>query len=114
MSPPVADWLRSGKHLPPPLRDFHDQKDVFKSLHEWAGPLEEGEKRPSWIEGHCYVIDLFLRFMAAHGWTLQRSRKPVEFASLADTIKQRRDREVKQLQEMFAQSRAPRTDEVSE
>ncbi len=27
-------WINSGKHLPPFLRDFHDQKDVFKTAFE--------------------------------------------------------------------------------
>ena len=33
------DYLRDGAHLPAPLRDFHDQKDVFKSCEEWGGRM---------------------------------------------------------------------------
>ena len=89
------EYLRGATHLPKPLRDFHDAKDAFKSLHEWMGEPESraGITMPNWVDGMCYVIDYFLKFMAAHGWTMQRSRAAVEFASLDATIKARRDRE---------------------
>lgn len=90
-------WLRDGNHLPAPLKDFHDAKDVFKSLHEWvasAKPEQRGPfQRPSWIDGQCYVMDDFLAFMAAHGWTMQRSRAKLTFADLRLTIKNRREKE---------------------
>ncbi len=31
--PALADWLKSGEYLPEFMRDFHDQKDVFKAMH---------------------------------------------------------------------------------
>lgn len=114
----VREWVVAGGYLPPPLRDFHDQKDVFKSLHEWIGkPVEpmygdvllndlrragcspelveqvREAQRISWVAGQCYVIDYVLRFFAACGWTLQRSRLRLPFASLTDTITARRERE---------------------
>lgn len=109
----LNDLLESGKHLPQPLQDFHDQKDVFKSLHEWMKPsLEKNkdslDKMPDWRSGHIYTIDYFLRFMAIHGWTLQRSRTKINFCDLDETIKDRRDREAKifsqMLQEGFGKS----------
>ena len=34
MTNELDTWLKSGEYLPPPLRDFHDQKEVFKTIHE--------------------------------------------------------------------------------
>lgn len=107
-----AEFLRDPeRYLPAPLRDFHDQKDVFKSLHEWLRPMDPqaervGDARPNWRDGQCYVIDGFLKFMAAHGWTLQRSSASVNFASLAHTIEARRDREMDILCQAFGKSPA--------
>jgi hypothetical protein len=79
----VEAWLKSGEYLPAPLRDFHDQKEVFKAMHEMVREDPASfVKRPSWIEGQCYVIDVFLWFMARRGWTLQRTRRTGNFRDL--------------------------------
>ena len=79
----VDAWLQSGKHLPPALRDFHDQKGVFKSMHEIVNVQgHEYAKEIGWIVGQCYVIDIFLWFMARRGYTLQRSRQQLPFRDL--------------------------------
>ena len=104
----IKAWIKNGEHLPYPIRDFHDQKDVFKSLHKWIGDRPTSlisDRSISWMDGQCYVIDYFLRFMAAHGWTMQRTRKTGEFADLSETIKRWRDEEA----EYF---RAAMTDEL--
>lgn len=83
----LDEWLKSGAYLPDVLRDFHDQKDVFKAIHEtinvsnhqYAGNVD-------WVTGQCYVIDIFLWWMARRGYTLQRSRARHEFVSLRDTL----------------------------
>lgn len=89
MNPKTQAWRQAGKHLPNILKDFHDQKDVFKTMHEMLGEQDSDAtiKRPSFVEGQCYVIDCFLWFMARHGYTLQRSRAKLEFDCLADNIK---------------------------
>jgi hypothetical protein len=75
--------LKSGEYLPAPLRDFHDQKEVFKAMHEMVREDPASfVKRPSWIEGQCYVIDVFLWFMARRGWTMQRTRRDGDFRDL--------------------------------
>ena len=71
-------WMRDGGYLPPAFRDFHAQKDLFKTIHDrvlvhkhdYCGDV-------SWVSGQCYVVDVFLWFMARHGYTLQRSRRSV-------------------------------------
>ncbi|CAM3121469.1 hypothetical protein [Cupriavidus taiwanensis] len=85
--PKLEAWLKSGKYLPEPLRDFHDQKEVFMAMHEIVNV--EGNAmaaRVDWISGQCYVIDIFLWFMARRGYTLQRSRAPVPFLDLEQTV----------------------------
>ncbi len=87
--PKVAAWRAAGRHLPAVLRDFHDQKAVFRAMHEVQASASEPQRlvcQPSWVEGHCYVIDKFLWFMARHGYTLQRSRAALPFTELDDTL----------------------------
>lgn len=88
----VREWLKGGGYLPEFLRDFHAQKDVFK----WIGRQIEGRdtehrKSPTWAEAHIYTIDVFLWFMALHGYTLQRSRVRVDFEDLHEKIKALKD-----------------------
>lgn len=33
MKTSIQEWLKSGAYLPKPMRDFHDQKDIFKAIH---------------------------------------------------------------------------------
>jgi hypothetical protein len=78
-------WLKSGKHLPAPMRDFHDQKNLFKSMHALYEGNDGCENTPNWVDGHIYIIDFFLWFMASRGYTLQRTRKNgVEFKRWPD------------------------------
>jgi hypothetical protein len=88
MTSNVDAWLKSGEYLPPPLRDFHDQKEVFKAIHERIAEDQSSlVKRPTWIEGHVYVIDTFLWFMARRGYTLQKTRKRLEFRDLEEDVR---------------------------
>jgi hypothetical protein len=86
----VDDFLKSGEYLPEPLRDFHDQKEVFRAMHEIVreDPMAI-VKRPDWITGQCYVIDVFLWFMARRGWTLQRTRRRGNFRDLDADVRAR-------------------------
>ncbi len=79
----INDWLASGKYLPKPLRDFHDQKAVFKTIDYFIKEKENSTvKRPDWIAAHCYVIDVFLWFMARRGYTLQKTKTRLDFRDL--------------------------------
>ena len=83
------EYMKSGQYLPEFMRDFHDQKDLFKSIH---GRLDQAhEKDPkfevmpeSWRDAHVYTVDAFLWFMARHGYTLQRSRRHYSFGNIYD------------------------------
>jgi hypothetical protein len=75
-------WLKDQKYLPRFMRDFHDQKGVFKWI--WRQIEKQKAADPSishclgdtnWIAAHVFVIDYFLWYMARHGYTLQPMRK---------------------------------------
>lgn len=88
MSDKLKEYLSSGNYLPLFLRDFHDQKTMFKRLDRVV--KNRGDSDPSkeinWVAGQIYVIDIFLWFMAKHGYTLQKSRKKVEFFDIDTEI----------------------------
>lgn len=92
MSTNVEAWLKSGRHLPKVMRDWHWQKDLFKAIDELVEPYEPSTmvKRPTWVEAHVYVIDVFLWFMARRGYTLQRTRRPGVYKNLKDDVEAQR------------------------
>ena len=76
-------FLENGEYLPEFLRDFHDQKDFFKSMHYLYQDSPNADNMPSWVDGNIYAIDWFLWFSASRGYTLQKSRrKGIEFKDL--------------------------------
>jgi hypothetical protein len=105
----VGDKTSQGpRYLPACLKDFHDQKRIFKRIQEFV----ENKKRSSrdythldgvtWVAAHVYVIDFFLWFMALHGYTLQKSRAKVGFHSLEAEMK---DFEARQLAEYIKKAK---------
>lgn len=83
MNEEIRQWRAEGKHLPPFMRDFHDQKDLFKTIHERYIERPDGA---NWVQAHCYTIDFFLWFMSQHGYTLQKSRTRLPFDDLHATV----------------------------
>jgi hypothetical protein len=84
----LTEYVKRGEHLPPELRDFHDQKLFFKWLvweklaQAQAKLKEEGnDHSASMVEGldfasaQIFTFDYFLWFMAMFGYKLQRIRK---------------------------------------
>ena len=87
------EWMSGDKHLPYFMQDFHDQKDLFKTIDEWD-TLPRNSLSVNWMQAHCYVIDKFLRFMATCGYTLQKTRTSVDqFDDVEKLIEARRKRE---------------------
>jgi hypothetical protein len=84
----MAEWLEAKKFLPPFMRDFHDQKDLFKFIHSVYDKAEliPGATRASWIDAHIYTIDFFLWMLARRGWTLQRSRRKFNFRDIEEDV----------------------------
>ena len=85
-------WLAMDEHLPVFMRDFHDAKDLFKAI---GGGVSPDNTEISYVNGMCYVLDRFLRFMALHGYTLQKSRAPVQFKDIAQTMREWQEADVK-------------------
>jgi hypothetical protein len=91
----IENFLSSGDYIPKVMRDFHFQKNLFKTISE----IPKGNrsiKSPTWKEAHCYVIDRFLWFMAKRGYTLQRSRASCEFRDLEKDIEEAIEHRTKQ------------------
>ena len=98
-------WMESLAYLPEFMRDFHDQKDLFKTIDELVNK-NEGTRRVNWVDAQIYTIDVFLWFMARRGYTLQRSRAKQSFLdihqTIADATEQRRERSAALLNAMFS------------
>lgn len=78
----TQEWLKSSEYLPPFMRDFHDQKDLFKALDEVVQNRKDTDSYTrdiSWVAAQVYTVDIFLWMMAKNGYTLQRARKRVGF-----------------------------------
>lgn len=100
----LEEFLSDSNYLPKNLRDFHVQKDLFKRVHELLrNESEHSElKDLNWVMAHIYTIDKFLWFMAAHGYTLQRSRQRVDFCDLDATMEEFRKRRAEHFKTLFA------------
>jgi hypothetical protein len=91
------EFTKEMKYLPKFMRDFHDQKDLFKAIEELY-KNDEGFKRlnPNFRDSHIYTIDFFLWFMGQHGYKLQKVKHPdCKFYDIQETIKEMKDRRVK-------------------
>lgn len=80
-------WLESGEFLPEFMRDFHDQKDLFKAIHKLYG------SDLSWVGAHVYTVDRFLWYMASRGYVLRKSRRKIDFRPLLDHYEFVRDQD---------------------
>jgi hypothetical protein len=112
----LKQFLSDGRYLPEVMRDFHDAKEIFKTMHHVSGwNEEEGWARNiSWMDGQIYVIDLFLHFMARHGYTLQRSRAKLEFHSLEEKCRRVRDEQANAFASFLAAKMATPKPEASD
>lgn len=89
MNKELKAWREEQKHLPEFMRDFHNCKELFKAISEYIVCDDDHPANDvNWRKAHCYTIDVFLWFMAEHGYTLQRSRARQEFTSLDERISQ--------------------------
>lgn len=104
----IPEWLNKEKHLPPFLRDFHDQKDFFKAMHDYFSDSfhkTDRHQMPNWADGHVYTIDYLLRFLAAHGWTLQKNKSKLEFCDIDQTINEYKEKIIQSMKEFFEKGR---------
>jgi hypothetical protein len=96
----LKSYLKSGKYLPEFMRDFYDQKDLFKRIDDNVDANRKKNLNEryleglNWINSHIYTVDFFLWFMAQHGYTLQRSRKKIEFCDIDTTLKDYKEKQM--------------------
>lgn len=80
------EWRSNGDHLPDFMRDFHDQKNLFKAL---SSSFANADDCPlGFRDGQIYTVDWFLWFMAIHGYKLQKTRAKVSCNDIDDAIAQ--------------------------
>lgn len=84
-------YMKNNEHLPEFMKDFHDQKDLFKAIYtQWKS--EDPEQKNilddvNWIDTHVFTIDFFLWWMGLHGYKLQKSKKKnIKFHDPIETI----------------------------
>ncbi len=112
----IDDWMRMGKYLPRFMRDFHDQKRLFRAIGELVSDTQQkdiGTVRsivtsllPHWSDAHIYVVDFFLWYMAKRGYTLQRSRQRLPFLDLDEDLKEFDKRQLERMKVLLAEHRA--------
>jgi hypothetical protein len=104
----LEQWLKSGAYLPPPMRDFHDQKDVFKALYDTIR-MPERLQHISWVDAQIFTIDIFLWWMARRGYTLQRCRAHQEFVDFDKSVADARERRDAAAMQMLREHLAARS-----
>lgn len=95
----MQKWLDSGKYLPKFMRDFHDQKDVFKAMY-FKQDCDSSDI--NWVHGQIYVIDYFLWFIAKRGYTLQKSRKNLDFQDIQQDIEDFKKHQLNMAKKIFS------------
>ncbi len=97
------EYVESGKHLPPFMRDFHDQKDLFKVIHHFYSK-GDGFSEISYREAMIYTVDWFLWYMARRGYTLHRSRANVDFRSIEEDIREMKEEQTSAFKSILSDS----------
>jgi hypothetical protein len=84
------------KNLPDFLKDFHDQKYVFKFIHTIIDRENDKDhilEQVSYADAQIYTIDYFLFIMFKYGYTLQKSRAKLNFYDLKKDIEKMKNKE---------------------
>lgn len=97
----LDEYRAKGLHLPTILRDFHDQKDIFKLI----GGMEYYGKQITWVDGHVYTIDYFLWIMAKYGYELRKVTRKVPRENIHKAIEARKEAQYKMLREELDKNR---------
>lgn len=77
-------------YYPEFMRDFHDQKDLFKAFYTWRLMMDNKNgsdlaQMANFRELQCLFVSM-LDFLFAHGWQLYRTRKSGEYADIQRTV----------------------------
>ncbi len=100
----IYSLIDEEKHLPDILKDFHDQKDVMKSMYNFFNKTETNKMKCSSTDLHIDIVDHFLQFMFIHGYKLQRTRIKCDndYCDMSETIEARRNKEAELLKSFIA------------
>ena len=84
----AKQYVQNAEHLPEFMKDFHDQKDLFKAIYEqWCTKDDKILNEVNWVNAQCFTIDYFLWWMGLHGYKLQKvKKKNVNFYNPIQTI----------------------------
>lgn len=81
-------YMNNQENLPDFMKDFHDQKDLFKTMYDQFKDSHDVLENVNWVDGHQFTIDVFLWWMGRHGYKLQKiKKKGIEFSDPTETIK---------------------------
>lgn len=107
----AIEYNKEGKYLPDFMQDFHDQKDLFKAMHQlYKNRLQKELPAFNCVDSHIYTVDFFLWFMGLHGYKLQKIKtKGVEFFQINATIKSNKEKETKSFNDILSNSSIPLT-----
>lgn len=107
----LKQYLDSGEYLPKFMEDFHDQKNLFKRLNEMVENRQDIYTNDiNWMSAQVYTVDIFLWYMAAHGYTLQKSKKKVPFYDidydLSEFEKKQREESINFIKQMMQKNKS--------
>ncbi len=72
----IEYYRKELKYLPDFIKDFHNQKDLFKIIHGWYNPHSiENEllKKITFRDGQIFIIDYVLWCLSKYGFKIQRN-----------------------------------------
>lgn len=103
MSGKGLKYRENGNHLPYFMKDFHDQKNLFKFISDYIDSSEEDHilNTVNPYQAHVYTIDYFLFIMFRYGYSLQKSRMKFDFLSIDDELKKYKDEQNKKFTKML-------------
>jgi len=98
----ITEYNKQLKYLPDFMKDFHDQKDLFKCIQSVYESNERFKEFPNtWVDNHGFIIDYFLWFMSLHGYKLQKIKGDIEVCNIQKTIEDYKTERDKQIVNIF-------------
>lgn len=122
----LQEYVDSLEYMPEELRDSHKLKNIFKAIEDnivvnrrESKDINHREGNINWCDAYIYTGDIFLYFMALHGYTLQRSTEDIPFYDLDRALilwkeKDRENRESKRSERENSKSSERNTSEELE
>jgi hypothetical protein len=100
----IYNLIDNDKHLPEIMKDFHDQKDVIKSMYAYYNQTKSNKVRCNSVDLHIDIVDHFLEFMFIHGYKLQKTRIQCDnnYCDILETISARKEKESTLMKELIA------------